>query len=225
MEKIEKKQSAILFLDRNGFYFYMSGMENVATCLFPETVVKDLEIVDPFGVENQIKAFMNQWNIPAVDITMIISQNITFEKSITAGSGELDEIVKFLDSVPFERFEKIVIAEGGNKMVFAVNKNLTYCIEVSFARVGCIVSTILPYYPLANLLQTLPLDVVSAQAILKKVNDLKSYNMKRVEEIHETKTNTTVSQPAPKTNKKRIYIMVGFFIVLIIVMIFMLIRH
>lgn len=223
---MEKKQLAILLLDRNGFYFYTSGMENVASCVFPETIVKDIEVIDPFGLENQIKTFMTQFNIPSVEIAMILSSNIIFEKSIQSGSGELEEINKFLESVPFETFDKIVIAEGGNKIVFAANKNLTYCIEVSFVKIGSVVSLILPYYPLASFLQTLPLDMMSAAAIIKKVNDLKSYNMKRVEEAHETKaSNTSTTQPTPKTNKKRVYIMLGVFGVLIIVMIAMLLHH
>ncbi len=223
---MEKKQQALLFLDRNGFYFYVPGMENVATCVFPENILKDLEVVDPTGMENQIKIFVSQWGIPSVDITMVLSANIIFEKQIESGSGELEEINKFLESIPFERFEKIVTVEGGNKKIFAVNKNLTYGIEASFIKLKSSVSTVLPYYPLASLLQTLPLDVTTAVSILKKVNDLKSYNMKHVEEVRSQKSTTekpsgsSLTAPA-KSSKKRVYLLGGVFAVLIVIMIIM----
>lgn len=224
---MEKKQQALLFLDRNGFYFYTLGMENVATCVFPETVLKDIEVIDPFGMENQIKSFVTQFGIPPVDIMMVLSSNVIFEKQITSGSGELEEINKFLESIPFDRFEKIVTVEGSNKIIFAVNKNLTYCIEASFVKLKSSISAIIPYYPLANLLQTIPLDVATATSILKKANDLKSYNMKHVEEVREQKINTetSIASSQQKQSKKRIYLLGGVFAVLIIVMVFMLLRH
>lgn len=223
---MEKKQQALLFLDRNGFYFYMPGMENVATCVFPENILKDLEVVDPLGMENQIKMFVSQWGIPSVDIAMVLSSNIIFEKQIVSGSGELEEINKFLESIPFERFEKIVTVEGGNKKIFAVNKNLTYGIEASFVKLKSYVSVILPYYPLASLIQTIPLDVTTAVSVLKKVNDLKSYNMKHIDEVRiqkpatETSTGSSLTPPS-KPSKKRMYLLGGVFAVLIIVMVIM----
>ncbi|MGE5041959.1 MAG: hypothetical protein ACM3IJ_03570 [Candidatus Levyibacteriota bacterium] len=224
---MDKKIPAILYLDRNGFYFYTLGMENVATCVFPETMVRDLEVVDPFGVENQIKTFVNQLNLPPFDISIVLSSNIVFEKIVQSGSGELEEINKFLEEVPFERYEKIITIEEGNKRVFAANKNLTYCLEMSFTKVGSSVSIVVPYYPLSNLLQTLPLDVSSAQAILKKVGDLKSYNMKRIEEKQEIRTSVDTSSGQQKTpvNKNRIYILAAVFVVLIGVMLFMIFKH
>lgn len=223
---MEKKQPAILYLDRNGFYFYTLGMENVATCVFPETIIRDLEVLDPFGVENQIKTFVSSWNLPPVEIAMILSSNIIFEKIVQSGSGELEEINKFLESVPFERYEKIITIEEGNKRVFAANKNLTYCIEVSFVKTGSSVTIVVPYFPLANLLQTLPLDVSSAQAILKKAGDLKSYNMKRVEEVHEVKASpNTPNQQKEPGNKNRIYLLAGVFVLLIGIMLFMIFKH
>ncbi len=223
---MEKKQQALLFLDRNGFYFYTAGMDNVATCVFPETILKDLEVVDPLGMENQIKVFVTQWGIPSVDIVIILSSNVIFEKQITSGSGELEEINKFLDSIPFERFEKLVTVEGGNKKIFAVNKNLTFSIEASFIKLKSSVSIILPYYPLANLLQTIPIDVTTAVSILKKANDLKSYNMKHIEEVKIQKAapdnSTGRPQATPsKPNRTRVYILGGVFAVLIIVLVFM----
>ena len=53
-----RKKQAILYLDRNGFYFYQIGLPNILSMGFLETSVKNLDIMDEKSLENQIQLFM-----------------------------------------------------------------------------------------------------------------------------------------------------------------------
>mgnify|MGYP001249560862 FL=1 len=94
-----KKQPAILYLDKNGFYFYEEGLASVISLAFLATSVKDMDVINGASIMTQIKSFIDQYKIPLGIINIIVSPNITFEKDfVDLTSDALEEKTKnFVD--------------------------------------------------------------------------------------------------------------------------------
>src|SRR3989344_7333675 len=96
------KKSAVLFLDRNRFDFYIDGAKNVLSLPFSETIINAMDVINPQELENQIRAFVQQSGINPANIIIILSPNVVFEKDIQAADIQSveHEIEKFKDSIP-----------------------------------------------------------------------------------------------------------------------------
>ena len=73
-----KKQPAILYLDKNGFYFYEVGLPSVVSLAFLATSVRDMDVINGASIMTQVKSFIEQYQIPQGIINIIVSPNITY---------------------------------------------------------------------------------------------------------------------------------------------------
>ena len=224
-----KKQPAILYLDKNGFYFYTPTLPSVISLAFIESSVKDMEVINPSSILTQVRSFIDQYQIPPTSIMMILSPNITFEKDIAGLASEAQEesANTFIDTIPFESvLAKQYPIEKGVKVIGA-NDDLYQELRMSFEKSLSSIDCVVPYQILGSdqvLIRNFTTD--SAQQLLKRIDHLKQYTM-----LSLPKEKTPVSKEAPaKTttkpnqNKTRLIAMVGVFAFLFVILGIMLLR-
>lgn len=223
------KKQALLYLDRNGFYFYQVGFSNIISLGFSETSVKDLDIVDDKSLENQIQAFSVQNKLVPNNITIIISPNLIFEKDILSldPQQQKEAIEKFINTVPFNNVATYNYNFDKGIKVIGVNEDLYLAIKNGFEKIGSNVSLVLPYHSLgsdAALLNNFT--VANISQLLKRVERLRQFNL-----LHAKILNTQPSQTTPNsTNGKkpkiniRTIAMGGFLLVLLLVLGYMLLN-
>lgn len=229
MEFSNKKQ-ALIYLDRNGLYYFELGLLSVFSLSFLETSVKDLDLVDEKSLDNQIQGFFNQNHLSPSNISIIISPNIIFEKDLINLDPNLQkgEIDKFLDTIPFANVaSEIYPIEKGVKVI-GVNEDLFLAVKNSFEKIGCVASLIIPYHALGNDSQLLNnFSTENLTQLIKRVDKFRSFNLLKLK-IAEAEP-TLPTEPSALNNKtglmfkknKRAIILGGVFLLLIGILVFM----
>lgn len=219
-----KPQLGLLILNRGNFYIYTPGIAGFLTLTFPETVVKNLEIVNQEALENQIRQFVESSEIVPAELTIILSSDILFEKEIAGGSEENANRQKFLDSLPFESIYKIVIPKDQKPHITTVNRNFVDGIIQSFTKLDFTVVRAIPYEFLRkNSIETV--NVGNAMDIIKKSESMKLYNM-----LDYTQQKQVVASVGDKNEKKssegklRLYLLIGVLAVMGILLLYLLLR-
>ncbi|HVZ11602.1 MAG TPA: hypothetical protein VG965_01100 [Patescibacteria group bacterium] len=225
----KNKAHAILFLDRSRLDVYIDQQPAVLSFPFAENVISSLEVINPQELENQLNAFIAQNNIPPLNINLILSVNVVFEKDLPEGSAEqqAERVQTFLDSLPFEEIETKLLTFPQGARIVAVNKKLFQSILFVFEKLGSTTSNILPYEVLGQEGATVNfLDATACSMLLKKNDSFASYAFP-----HGAKPVPSSQQPSKKVtitnapvNKTRLYIMVGVFAFLILIMVVLLLR-
>lgn len=227
-----KKQPSLLYLDKNGFYFYQAGLQSVISLAFLETSVKDMDVINAASLSTQISSFAGQHHISPAVITIILSPNITFEKELigmTVGIQE-EETKKFIDTIPFDSvLSKTYTIEKGVKVI-GCNDDMYQELKAGFEKLASTIDNVVPYLMLGgdqSLIQNLTTE--NAAQLLRRFDHLKQISMFTVQKEKapaSTSTSQTVkSEEKPKTNKTRLIAMVGVFAVLFAILGFMLLKH
>lgn len=220
------RQSAILFLDRDRFDLYVNGMDHVFSFPFSETTINSMDVVNTSILETQIRAFVEQNNIRLANIMIILSPNLIFEKDIEVAEVEKRDIEmeKFQETVPFERLYTLSFPLLQGTRILAVNKALCDSIKNSFEKLGFLVDSIVPYVALgpdANNITAL--DPQTSQQIIKRWDSL-GHNGFSIEKNIVTPASNPSEEHAPGTAKNlniRLYIMIGAFIFLLLILFFL----
>lgn len=235
----KKKQPALLYLDTNGFYFFGAGTISVISMGFLPEAVKDMDVINASSLENQIKAFSEQSNIAPSSISVIVSPNLIFEKEIQITDIEKQkaEVQHFIDNLPFENVASLTLpAEKGIK-VLATNEDLFLSLNTSFLKVNSSIEIVILYNSLGadgQLINNLTPD--NANMLIKKIDRLKQFNLLKQrpktpliqqapdESKNETQTSGISTSSPPKKSNTRTYVMVGFLLVLLGVLGYMLLN-
>jgi len=223
----QKPSLVAAYLDRNRLQFYGTGFSTIPVLDIPATDIRDLDVVNRDG----IYALINQWlkvnNIGGANLYFVCSPNTYFDKAIsaTSDSEQETEIIKFYDTVPFEELATKVINIGTTKRAFAMNRQYLEAIQHAFTLQGHRVVAAIPAFVLGTLATKRWLDAEMGLYILKHADELRQYSL-----LDEHEQNAPVSSPArdaaTSKNNPRLMIMVGFFGVLLLVLIVILFtRH
>lgn len=226
--EFNKKQSAILYLDSKGFYFYEQTLPNVLSLAFLETSVKDMDVLNAAQLTEQIKSFVTQYSIAPAAISIVLSPNVTFEKDITGLSGEDQDnaVKKFTDTIPFESvLAKSYPIDKGVKVI-GCNEDLYDELKLSFKSISFVVESIIPYQMLGSdqaLLQNVLVDNISL--LLRRLDRYKQYTMHAEKTKPQTVSSPIATQsPKQKKGNMRLFIMAGVFIVLFVILGYMLLH-
>lgn len=219
-----KKQPGFMYLDKNGFYFFESGLTTVLSLAFSTASVRDMDVVNHASLIGQVQDFIGQYKLPPADFPIIFSPNITFEKDIVGQSQENTriEIEKFTDTIPFENvlFRQYPVDKGVK--VIACNDDMYREIKAGFEKAGSNVTGVVPYQMLGQdqeLIKNLTID--SAIELVKKIDRLKNLSMivatKEKPLINPASSDKrTVGQP--KKINIRLFLMAGVFAILFVIL-------
>ncbi len=225
-----KKQPAILYLDKNGFYFYEEGLPGVISLAFLATSVRDMDVINGASIMTQVKSFIDQYKIPLGVINIIVSPNITFEKDfVDLTSDALEEKTKnFVDTIPFESvMSKKYPIEKGVKVI-GWNEELYLELKMSFEKNSFVIDQVIPYQLLGSdqaLIQNFTQE--NAAQLLRRVDHLKQFTMLTVpkEKPQVTQNADDKKSSKPKQSKTRLYVMGGIFVILFIILGYMLLNQ
>lgn len=223
-----KKQPALLYLDKNGFYFYMNGLPGILSMSFLETSVKNMDVVNRDSIISQIKSFIEQYHIAPASISIVLSPNITFEKEIIGLSPDEqeEEVRNFIDTIPFENtMSKNYPIENGVRVI-GYNEDLYQELKFSFEQNGFNIDSIIPYQLLGNdqqLIQNLTTE--NAMQFLKHIGNYKQISMLPIEKDKQISAQSVIDKkPQMKKPNLRLYVMIGIFVLLFAILVFMLLN-
>lgn len=214
-----KKQAALLYLDKNGFYFYIDGLPSVISLAFTDNAVKDMDVVNGASLIAQVKTFVEQYRLLPSMITIILSPNVAFEKDIAGLTREAQEeaVKNFIDTIPFESvLTKTYPIEKGVKII-GFNEDLYTELKNGFEKSSFGIESVIPYQLLGTdqtLIKNLTTD--NAAQFLKRCDHLKQYTLlitERQKNLSPSPSAETVVQK-PKKNYTRLFVMIGVFTVL-----------
>lgn len=218
-----KSQLGLLILNRNNLHIFTPSTAGFITLNFPETLVKDLEIINQDELENLIKQFVESSQISPAELTMILSDDILLEKEIAGGLEESTSRQKFLDSLPFESIYKIVIPKDQKPHIITVNREFVDGIILAFSKLDFTTARAVPYEFLRkNSIQTV--DVNNAMDIIKKAENMKLYNLLDYYPKGQTNPIAKSKEKDEKSSKLKLYVMLGVLGVLTFILLFSLAR-
>ncbi len=218
MTQIVATQLGILLIDRNKLYFYEKGISSVFPLELPNSIVRDIEIIDQESLTAQIKSFVQTSKITPAKITIVLSQNMFFEKDFPSNTPDSD-LQNYIEYIPFENisYKKLQLANGIK--IIATNKNYYEGIILAFSKQGIMTTSVLPPNVFGKVIQTL--DSESIKLITARADLLKQYNLLTMAE-HTTIDNETETERETASHNKqnrRQFILIGVFIVLLLVLI------
>lgn len=214
-----KKQTAVVYLDTNKAFFYIGTTGAVITLDFPPDVISDLDLVDGEKLEHLIDTFVKANNIGGekFETHIVFSPSSTFDKDFTEESFKKDDtqLQKFIDIVPFEEVLSKIYKLGKKTKVVGINKSLYEIVKQALGKNNFSVSLVLPYSVLQEIYPELA-NSVNLAFIAGKIDSLKQYSLSGPEvDLQKDKEKTVKS----KTQNKRVYLLIGVFAILFIILI------
>ena len=217
---------SVIYLDRDTLFFYGGNVHTVLSLPFAPNAIKDMEVIDEGAIEKQIDTFIQTNKIEQTESFIIFSHRSCFSKIIPANSTPENlekEKKQFLEFVPFDHIAHKILKTSKGNLIVAANKELANIVKHIFQKHGHsiqAVSTLFTIYP-DNTVSAMNNEI--AQVILR------SYNRFREDDLLTDETqaspDTVFEQEFANEDKKnnfRLYFMLGFFIVGIGVLGFML---
>jgi len=219
----------IIFLTRRELEYCDSSLSRIAKLGFVQTMVKDLEVLNKEQFDGQIKMFIQQNNIPLVNLVIVLSDSVLFEKDIPMSqnaqdSNQEDDAQTFIDIIPFENTaSKIYQFESGLRVI-ATNRDFYETVSTAFEAQGFPTVAVLPAFVFGKPIETL--DLETCQQIITKYDSLRQYSLlfdgTSTQQSHreEQKKNELSKKITPK-----FLTYIGIFIILIIVFIILYIMN
>ena len=209
---------SVIYLDRDTLFFYGGNVHTVLTLPFAPNAVKDMEVIEEGAIEKQIDTFIQTNKIEQTESFIIFSHRSCFSKIIPANSTPENvekEKKQFLEFVPFDHIAHKIIKTSKGNLIVAANKELANIIKHIFQKHGHTiqgVSTLFTIYP-DNAITAMSGEV--AQIILRSYNRFKEDDLLATDDSVAS-PDTVFEQEFADENKKnnyRLYAMLGFFIV------------
>lgn len=223
--RLDQHSLLICYLLRNSMILFGSMFSSIQTIEFSPDSFKDLEILDRLKLENQIKFFLENNKIHPSNVIMVLSESVLFERDIVGVSPqEIDAYSQdFVDTVPFEHVSSQVFDIQNGKKIIATNSEVYELIGEVFQDLGFSIITVVAETILGKSLVSPQTGMdTDISYFLKKMDYMKSNNFApnisqpRVSEIANTNS-------VEKEDKKRLYILLGIFVFVTIIFIFIIV--
>lgn len=233
----------IIYLQKDKFDFYIPISGKVIEFRFVPEIVQDLEVINAELLENLIKLFVESNKIAISELIIVIADNACFVQDFlqTTPAGELqnfdEQTKKFVESVPFDDVASATFPLKNGIKVLATNRTLFESIVTSFEKLGFKTQVVLPGVVFGGDMGVkTTLDVIAANIIFQNLDTVRQHNLleKKIEESHEDKDAGEIKapeqvgqdievndKPSGKKSNKRIFLLVGVFVVLIGVLVIM----
>lgn len=216
---------AFLYIERGGFIYAQANNPTIARFTFAPTSVRDLEVVNPIELAQQIKLFVAQNKLPAASILVAIGENACFQKefSVPVALADVADIQNYMNNVPFESVAYRMYPVDKKTIVVTANVDFYDALEQCFTDLGFQVSATIPFYAIKSANKTITaLDNTAIATIFKQFDSLKNAKFLLWGEGPMVRESATSTTPAISTGGKtfpRIYLLALVFGLLIILLI------
>jgi hypothetical protein len=215
-------RDTIIFLDKNRIYIYDGN--GVLRLDVPENVIRDVDVVDKSGFDSLVDTFIKTKKLDPAHIWMILADGVCFSRDVAqTDPAKLENDVRdFLEAVPFDQVLSKRYRAGGGVRVIATNLEYIEAITEIFEREGFSVEGIVPgaIFPGFNVKKVL--DVEFARYILDNKSLMRTGNM--LTKAFTPVTNKPETPEAPKKSRLLPYLLIGFAVLLIILVVVMVVR-
>lgn len=211
----------ILFLERNCINVYDAN--NILKLDVPETVVRDIDILDKTGFDGLVDGFIKTKKLDAGRLWIILSDKVCFSQDIAdTDPVKLETDVRdFLETVPFDQIiSKRFKAQIGVRII-ATNLELVEAVIEIFERNGFSTEVVTPTAIFPGYSTKTELDTALARFVLANKSLAIQGNM--LAKVNTPKPVAESPKEKPK-NKLLPYLLVGFFILLVILVATLLLR-
>lgn len=207
------------FISRNRLQFSGGGnLSRVVTLDMPQTIEKDLEIVDYPGFGSTVDSWCTNLKLGASDAVIVLSEDVCFIKE-TGRSDDKDQATHeanaFAQSVPFEHTVVKRFTTSTASVMIAVNERYVTVLTDRLRTHDITVLCVLPSFVLEDHRTKRLLDSDMAKYVSSHLNTLKAMSMVLPEHSRET-PGKEVEVFAKKN--QRFVVFLGVFVVLIIVL-------
>lgn len=216
---MKSNSKLIVFLDRQKIIFVGPQLSAALTLDLPPTLVFDLEVVDPEGVNTLLLNFVEQNKIFASEIIIITSEAVYYQQdgsTLNDLSERKKQTDQFLATVPFKNLISKDYTTGTSTKSVALNKDFYEPIVRFFEKSNFNVVAILPLFIIERFHLTLTaFSSKEAKEIFQKYKLLESYSLITAQDIKKS-----VSTPIhhQKQDQGRTLILLSVFLLLIIIL-------
>ena len=210
----------LLYVEGTRGIFYGGDLTAMQQVDFPQDIVRDLDIISKEKFSALIQASIDAYQLLPAPITFILSTLVTFDKDMTEIPKEEQqkEEQKFLDQVPFQEILSYKFSQDKKKKIVAANKDFVFAMKTAFEKRGFSVAAAVPLAIIQDIYPELVTDL-NFDMLLGKLDSMKQYNMFITQEIlHTLITPTQREAKQGKKDNKRLYLMVGVFGFLLILL-------
>lgn len=216
-----KRQNAIIYLDTNKILFYIKESKLNFQLDITSEMLSDLEIVNKGKFTELIDLFFQKQSITGLEFDgiLVFSQHITFEKSFSEDTikAQYEEIQKFLSLVPFEDVLSNAYKINKKTKVIAINKALFDFIAETFKKNKVYISSAIPVAVLVEVDNEFTKGLNFAVLAAKSAS-LKQYSIIDLNANIELNKKNSIGI---KKKDVRLYLLLGVFLLLFLVLIFM----
>lgn len=221
------KQQAVIYLDRNKFYFFGSNiLDRILTLDISPKVISDLEVRNKDELSILIKTFIEFYKIIPAKIILVLSESTYFVKDLAMDQDiDIDpSIQKFIDLLPFENISNKPYKSDSGMKIIATNMDLCQAIINIFAKLGFSIEAVIPELIIGkdqNLKNII--DINTAKLVLERFDSWKQNNLfseQQAKYIDHYQENRTEEQK--KTN---LYVLLPIFFLLIAVLVILLLTQ
>lgn len=212
-----KKQTAVVYIDTDKALFYTGKTVDIFRLDFPSNVISDLDLVSEEKLTELIDSFCKTNNLEGTkyETTLVFSTGSVFEKDFADENKEENtQMQQFIDIVPFEDVLSKTYKLDKKTKVVVINKTLYEALKNALEKKNFSISSVLPYSVLQEINTELA-NSVNLAFIAGKIDSYKQYNLNDSENNN---SNNKIKTNDSKKQNKRVYILIGIFILLLILL-------
>lgn len=237
----------VLYLQKDRFEIYSSTQMRIYEFLFVPEIIQDFDVKNNDLLENLINIFIASNKISPSELIIVLSDSTCFVKdfvqpvpsqpAVVIGQQALPppaeslqkEIDQFIQHVPFDKVASITLPLPSGVKVCATNEGLYKDLIAAFVKLGFKIDSVIPSIAYGNNLSgKTVLDRSIADFIIQSSDSVKQNNflIKKIpqdqakDDTKENKEDFEIIDEKPEAkNNKRVFILVGVFVLLLIVLI------
>lgn len=142
------KPEAIVYLKRTSVEMYIPKIAEGIVCMFPKTVVTNLEIIDHEQFKKLLIEFLHNHAIPKQNGLMVLAEDVLFEKKVPIVQPEKEAAVieDFYSSIPLEpqTIAKKVLLTNTQLVLYATDKILYESTKKVLEEMGWKICAVVP---------------------------------------------------------------------------------
>lgn len=215
---------AVVCITRSTITCVGAGLKEPIAAPIPDTIFRDLEVVDHEGFSEFFDAFIKKHKIPTAQIALLIDARLCFQEPLKMPEEKdappLDEeafMHEFLENVPLQHPIAKIYTHGAEKTIIATNQTIIKLLQEVCIANGFSMVAALPLHLAAPEVRG---DITPQQAegVLRKFGGLGALSFPLEEKQKDSSEEDMFARqnlPHPPQKNNRLFVLVGIFIILI----------
>lgn len=227
----------IILINAAGFQFYNGG-NDIQNFPFSQGAVRDLEVINEEELKKQVNSVIEKNKISPLALYIVLTDSVLFQKDFIntpaiKQQGQktpvtqptispeqlLNEIQHYIETIPFENLSTKTFKIENGVRVIGTNRSLYEAIKKPFENIGCVAEAIAPLSIIGKEVAGHDnLDKALISIILKKTNLLRQNALEIHAQLSPNADANEIQAPKKPFDKKRLYLMLGVFGVLLLIL-------